>query len=106
MAAFSLRLPDDLESRLDEEARREGVARSEIARAAIAGYLALKERQRTLAAFVAEARAAYADPKIRREARALAEDAVALDNEGLRVAERAAPYAGDSGSRRPRKRRR
>lgn len=100
MPAFSLRLPDDLESRLDEEARREGVARSEIARAAIAEFLARRDRQRTLAAFVAEARVAYADPKIRRDALALAEDAVALDNEGLRVAERGGTYGGSPARRR------
>ena len=94
MAGFSLRLPDDLESRLDEEARREGVARSEIARAAITEFLAQRERQRYLAAFVAEARAAYADPKIRKDALTLAEEAVPLDNEGLRVAERGVPFAG------------
>jgi len=106
MAGFSLRLPDDLESRLDEEARRAGVARSEIARAAIAEFLAQKERQRYLAAFLAEARAAYADPKIRNDALALAEEAVPLDNEGLRVAERRAPYVGGSGAIRRRKKRR
>ena len=96
MAGFSLRLPDDLESRLDEEARLEGVARSEIARAAIAEFLAQKERRRYLATFVAEARAAYADPRIRKDALALAEEAVPLDNEGLRVAERGAKYGGSS----------
>jgi len=96
MAAFSLRLPEDLESRLDAEARREGVARSEIARAAIAEFLAQKERQRTIAAFVAEARAAYSDPKVRKEALALAEEAVPLDNEGLRVAESRGRYAASS----------
>lgn len=96
MVGFSLRLPDDLESRLEEEARRQGVARSEIARAAIAEFLTQKERQRYLAAFVAEARTAYADPKIRKDAVALAEEAVPLDNEGLRVAERGAPYGGDA----------
>jgi len=106
MPAFSLRLPDDLESRLDAEARREGVARSEIARVAIAEFLAQRERQRTLAAFVAEARAAYADPKIRAHALALAEEAVALDNEGLRVAERGATYESSAGTKRPRKKRR
>lgn len=106
MPAFSLRLPDDLESRLDAEARREGVARSEIARVAIAEFLAQRERQRTLAAFVAEARAAYADPKIRADALALAEEAVALDNEGLRVAERGATYGSGARSRRPGKKRR
>jgi len=96
MAAFSLRLPEDLESRLDAEARREGVARSEIARAAIAEFLAQKERQRTIAAFVAEARAAYSDPKVRREALALAEEAVPLDNAGLRAAESRGRYAASS----------
>jgi predicted transcriptional regulator len=106
MAGFSLRLPDDLESRLGEEARREGVARSEIARTAIAEFLALRERQRTLAAFVAEARAAYADPKVRRDALALAEEAVTLDNEGLRVAERNAPYGGGAGVPRRKNKRR
>jgi predicted transcriptional regulator len=77
MAAISLRLPDELESLLDEEARREGVARSEIARAAIAGFLAQKERQRTIAAFVAEARAAYArtpSPRPKRHYRWITKD--------------------------------
>lgn len=106
MAGFSLRLPDDLESRLDEEARRTGVGRSEIAREAIAEFLALKERQRTLAAFVAEARAAYADPKIRKDALVLAEEALPLDNEGLRVAERGASYGSLSVTTRRGKKRR
>lgn len=39
MAGFSLRLPEDLESRLDDEARREGVTRLEVARTAIAEFL-------------------------------------------------------------------
>lgn len=104
MAAFSLRLPEDLEARLDEEARREGVARSEVARAAIADFLAQKERQRTIAAFVAEARTAYASPKIRKEALALAEEAVPLDNEGLRVAESRRPYSGGPAARRGKRR--
>lgn len=105
MAAFSLRLPDDLESRLDEEARREGVARSEIARAAIAGFLEQKERERTIAAFVAEARSAYADPKIRKETLVLAEEAVALDNEGLRVAESRGRHGESPAAGRRRKKR-
>lgn len=96
MAGFSLRLPEDLESRLDDEARHEGVARSQVARTAIAEFLERKERQRYLAAFVTEARAAYADPKIRKDALALAQEALPLDNEGLRVAERQGPYRGSS----------
>ena len=106
MASFSLRLPEDLESQLDEEARREGVARSEIARAAIAEFLAQKERQRTIAAFVAEARAAYANPKIRKNALALAEEALPLDNEGLRVAESRGSYRTGSAAGTHRKSRR
>ena len=57
MTGFSLRLPENLESRLDEEARRDRVTRSEIARTAIAEFLE------------------------RKESLALAEEAVRLDNE-------------------------
>ena len=96
MAGFSLRLPEELESRLDEEARREGLTRSEVARTAITEFLERRERARYMAAFVAEARAAYANPKIRKEALALAEEAVPLDNEGLRVAESRGPYSGSA----------
>ena len=103
MAGLSLRLPDELDSMLDEEARREGVARSEVARAAIAEFLERKARERYVAAFVAEAKAAYADPEIRMEALALAEEALPVDNEGMRVAETRGGYSGKSG-RRSRKR--
>lgn len=105
MPGFSLRLPEDLESRLDEEARREGVARSEVARTAIAEFLERRERQRYLSAFVSEARAAYADPRIRKEALALAEEALPLDNEGLRIAESRTPYRAGSPARPRRKKR-
>jgi predicted transcriptional regulator len=93
MAGFSLRLPEDLETRLDEEARREGVARSEVARTAIAEFLDRRERERYIAAFVAEARAAYANPEIRSGALDLAAEALPVDNEGLRVAEARGRYA-------------
>jgi predicted transcriptional regulator len=99
MGGFSLRLPEDLESKLDEEARREGVPRSEVARSAIAEFLERKERERYIAAFVAEAKAAYADPDIREEALTLAEDALPLDNEGLQVAESRGRYQASSGGR-------
>lgn len=105
MPGFSLRLPEDLESRLDEEARREGVARSEVARTAIAEFLERRERQRYLAAFISEAQAAYSNPEIRKEALALAEEALPLDNEGLRIAEDRGPYrTGSPGGPRRKKR--
>lgn len=80
MAALSVRLPEELEARLNEEARREGLGRSELAREAIADFLERKERERVLASFVAEARAAYGDKEIRAEALALAEEALPTDN--------------------------
>ena len=105
MAGFSLRLPEDLESKLDEEARLEGVARSEVARTAIAEFLERKARERHIAAFVAEAQAAYADPRIRDEALTLAKEALPLDNEGLGVAESPGRYAARPGRRQKGKRR-
>lgn len=58
-----------------------------------------------LSALVAEARAAYGDPEIRREALAMAEEARPLDNEALDLAERPysarakAPHARSKGRR-------
>lgn len=106
MPGFSLRLPEDLEARLDDEARRAGVGRSEVARAAISDFLDRRERERYVAGYVAEARAAYSDPGIRREVLALAEEALPLDNEGLRVAESRGRYATrPAGGRRGKRRR-
>jgi metal-responsive CopG/Arc/MetJ family transcriptional regulator len=81
MPALSLRLPEELEQRLDEEARQEGVPRSEVARAAISDYLARRERERFMAELVAEARSAYANDQIRDEALAIAENFLLLDEE-------------------------
>jgi predicted transcriptional regulator len=87
MTALSLRVPAELERRLDMEARRAGVPRSEIARTAIEELLDRRERERYLADFVAEARATYGDSKIREESTALADEALPLDNEALEVTE-------------------
>src|SRR6266545_694470 len=87
MPALSLRLPEELDHRLEEEAHREGVPRSEVARTAISDYLARKERERFMAELVAEARIAYANEAIRREAIELAEEFLESDNEALDIAE-------------------
>jgi predicted transcriptional regulator len=87
MSAISLRLPDDLEMRLDHEARQAGVPRSEIARSAIESYLDRVERERFLADFIAEARATYGDAASREEVLTLADEAIPLDNEALDLAE-------------------
>lgn len=80
MPAFSLRLPDDVEANLKAEAQLVGKSQSEIARLAITEYLARRERERFMAEMVAEMRMAYADPEIRREALAIAEEFDAADD--------------------------
>ncbi len=81
MPALSLRLPEELENRLEEEAHRAGVPRSEVARRAIHDYLARRERERFMNELVAEARAGYGIEAIRDEALLLAEDDLASDDE-------------------------
>jgi predicted transcriptional regulator len=83
MAAISVRLPDELESQLTHEAELEGKARSEVAREAIADYLARREKERFMEEMVAEARAGYADEAIRKEALEIAEDFLPLDIEAI-----------------------
>ncbi|MDT8444732.1 MAG: ribbon-helix-helix protein, CopG family [Desulfuromonadales bacterium] len=81
MPALSLRLPEELEHRLKEEAHREGVPRSEVARQAISDYLARREHEHFINELVAEARAGYGIAAVRDEALALVEDALDSDHE-------------------------
>jgi len=74
MSALSLRLPDDFDNRLEEEARLEGKTRSEIARQAIAEFLERREKERFMAEMVAAAQALAADPAARREALEIANE--------------------------------
>ena len=80
MSALSLRLPDEFDTRLEEEARLAGKTRSEIARQAIAEFLDRREKERFMAEMVAAAQALAADPAARREALEMADDLV---DEGL-----------------------
>jgi len=88
MPALSLRLPEDLDQRLEIEARLEQQPRSEVVRIAIVDYLARRERERFMAELVAEARTAYADESIRREALEIAEEGMTTSNEALDIAEK------------------
>ncbi len=90
MAAMSLRLPEDLEARLTREAELKGASRSDVARRAIVEFLARQDKERFMAALVAEARAGYADPALREEARALAESAADAGLDALVATERTA----------------
>jgi predicted DNA-binding protein len=101
MSAISLRIPDELEHRLEQESRHAGVPRSEIARTAIEAYLDRVERDRFLTGFIAEARATYGDSTNRMEALELAEEALLTDNEVLDQAEaRVAGHPAGGGRRR------
>lgn len=87
MAAISLRLPEDLDRKLAEEAESAGRPRSEVVRDALAEYLARRERARFMAEFIAEAKKGYADPEMRQEAIEMAEESISLSNEALNLAE-------------------
>jgi len=91
MPALSLRLPEDLDHRLEDEARLEKLPRSEVVRIAIVDYLARRERERFMAELVAEANTAYADESIRRTALQMAEEGMATSNEALDSAEGSKP---------------
>ena len=83
MSTLSLRIPDDLDKQLEEEASRENKSRSELVRDAVADYLARKEKERFLRDFVAEARAGYAKAELRQDAQAIADDFLTVENETL-----------------------
>ncbi len=72
MSSLSLRLPDELVARLDQEASREQRGRSEILRDALDRYLTEKQRERFMADMVREARMVYGDPTARAESLQLA----------------------------------
>ncbi|MDA8414718.1 MAG: ribbon-helix-helix protein, CopG family [Desulfobacteraceae bacterium] len=91
MPALSLRLPEELDHRLEDEARLEKLPRSEVVRIAIVDYLARRERERFMAALVAEAHTAYADESIRLAALEIAEEGIVTSNEALEIAEGSKP---------------
>ena len=87
MGAVSLRLPDDLERKLSQEATISGQPRSQLIREALEDLLSRRERERVVAAMVAAAKALAADPDARAEALAVAADFLPAENEALAQAE-------------------
>jgi predicted transcriptional regulator len=90
MPAFSLRLPQDLERRLGEEARRCGQPRSELIREALEELLRRREKERFMAGLVAAAEALVSDPSARAESLDMAADFLPADCEALVLAEETA----------------
>lgn len=82
MTVLSIRLPEGLDARLNEESRLAGQPKSLIARTALEQFLAGRRRERFLARL---SRAAAAV-----DAGALADEALPFDNEALELAERGA----------------
>lgn len=81
MGSISLRLDEELELRLANEAHVEGKPRSEVIRSALAEYLERRERERFMAEMVGEMRQAYSSRARRLEAIELGEELLALDAE-------------------------
>jgi predicted transcriptional regulator len=82
MSLVSIRLPEDVETRLAHEAARTQRPKSEIARDAIVEYLGRIERERFLAE-IARAARARGDT----EALGVAAEALQTDNEALALSE-------------------
>jgi predicted transcriptional regulator len=96
MGGFSLRLPNDLERKLSQEARLSGQPRSQLIRDALEALLSRRERERVVVAMVAAAKALAADPDARTEAIAVAADFLPAENEALDLGEgRAAGNCGE-----------
>ncbi len=83
---MGLRLTEGFEQRLAEEAKLERKLRSELVREALREFLHRRERERFMSTMVAEARQAYGDSEIRREAIAIAEECLPFDNGSLDIA--------------------
>ena len=88
MISLSLRLPDELASRLDQEAGLEGKLRSEIVREAIDHYVTFLERERFLSSMVEAARSLAKDALSRSESAELSESLVDEGLDALIAAER------------------
>lgn len=90
MAAFSLRLPHELERRLGEEARHCGQPRSELIREALEQLLGRREQERLVARLTAAAEVLASDASARAESLSVAADFLPTDSEALALAEQAA----------------
>ncbi len=93
MAAFSLRLPQDLDRRLGEEARHCGQPRSELIREALEQLLLRRERERYMAGLVAAAEALASDACARAESLDVAAEFLSAGSEALALAD--GPFSKD-----------
>jgi len=87
MSTLTLRLPDELDARLNRLAALENKSRSELARTALDSFLREMERTRFMDEMVAAALVLATNPEARAESIAIAEEFLPLENEALDIAE-------------------
>jgi len=87
MSTLTLRLPDELDARLNRLAALEDKSRSELARTALDSFLREMERTRFMDEMVAAALVLATNPEARAESIAIAEEFLPLENEALDIAE-------------------
>ncbi|MDZ7851077.1 MAG: ribbon-helix-helix protein, CopG family [Halomonas sp.] len=73
MSTLSIRFPDDLEQRLDEEARRVHKGRSELVREAVQDYVSRREKEHFIQDMVDEMRECQGDATSPHESRELSD---------------------------------
>ncbi len=89
MSHLSVRLSDEVQRRLDEEASLTGQNRSDLVREAVGEYLTRRERDRLIEEMKQAARALAADPEAVRESRESTEEGIEDWIEGIEREERA-----------------
>lgn len=82
MPNISIRIPDDLDQRLTEEAELENRARSDIARDALLWYLEAMEKQRFMQTILNDAQRLTESDTV-----GVSEEFLKLDNEALTIGE-------------------
>lgn len=87
MSMLNIRLTDQIEQQLSEEARRENRTRSEIARDALTWYLTEIEKKTFHGSTPGRSTGSICKRKIRQEAREIAEEFLPLESEVLDIAE-------------------
>lgn len=97
MSQLSVRLPEDVEQRLEQEARLAGRNRSDLVREAVGEYLTRRERDRLIEEMKLAARVLYSDPEIVRHEQEIQADFDAIDDslEKIEAEERAAGGSPD-----------
>jgi metal-responsive CopG/Arc/MetJ family transcriptional regulator len=78
--SISIRLPEDLEQKLEKEVRISRRNRSDVVREAVGEYLTRREKERLIEEMKAAARVLYSDPEVVRHEQQIQADFDAVDD--------------------------